>query len=153
MPQPSWKGVENPLHVMWSHHIHQLERSALERVDKIYICVPWIWHGIIWASVGFPNPSRPNLVVIYKQSPSHMTYLMSTEGFFMFTLVLQCALKTCSHIILMLSQYIVVFISNIPHCCSAVSKSSVARREGAAPIWILVRLPGALRRESGGYTT
>lgn len=87
MPQQSSKGIANPLHVMCPHHIHQLERAALKGVDKIYISLDLTWNYLNLRR-GI-NPPYPNLVVTYKQSTTHMTYLIPAEAFFSVFLVFQ----------------------------------------------------------------
>lgn len=83
---------------MCSHHIHQLERAALKRVDKIYISLDLTWNylNLRWGI----NPPYPNPAVTCKQSTAHMTYLIPTEVFFSVFLALQYVmLKICFHII------------------------------------------------------
>lgn len=61
---------------MCSHHIHQLERAALEWVDKIYISLDLTWNYLN-LRLGI-NPSYPNPVVTCKQPAAHISHTRSS---------------------------------------------------------------------------
>lgn len=125
---------------MCSHHIHQLESTALERVDKttyIYIYVD-LTRNYMNLQRGI-NPPYPNPVVTCKQSAAHMTYLMPADVFFSFPLVFQYVMVSHNSDAKSTGCGFTPVLPLL--CCRAFSRSIGAGGDDASSSWKLIGFP------------